>query len=189
MKLYIGIDPGKSGGIAVLRADGSVRGVSKMPTSEADLLDTLSAFKVSGNTEAVACIERVSASPQMGVVSAFTFGKGYGSLLMALTAAAIPFDEVVPRKWQAAMQCLSGGDKNLTKRRAQQLFPGIKTTHAISDALLIAEYCRRWRQGLLVGKVTAHGEESSQEGQGDEAKGQVFHAGRRGGKTSGHAEA
>jgi hypothetical protein len=31
----------------------------------------------------------------------------------------------------------------VSKRKAQELFPGIKVTHAIADALLIAEYNRR----------------------------------------------
>jgi hypothetical protein len=79
----------------------------------------------------------------MGVTSAFTFGRGYGSLLMALTAKRVPFDEVPPGTWQKTMGCLSGGDKNVTKRRAQQLFPAVKVTHAVADALLIAEFARR----------------------------------------------
>ena len=37
----------------------------------------------------------------------------------------------------------SKGDKNVTKRRAQELFPGARVTHAVADALLLAEYCRR----------------------------------------------
>jgi hypothetical protein len=38
---------------------------------------------------------------------------------------------------------LSKGDKNVTKRKAQELFPSLKITHATADALLIAEYLRR----------------------------------------------
>ena len=81
----------------------------------------------------------------MGCVSAFTFGRGYGALLMALTAARIPFDVVQPAKWQQGLGCRSGGDKHVTKRRAQQLFPSVTVTHALADALLIAEFCRRTR--------------------------------------------
>lgn len=33
--------------------------------------------------------------------------------------------------------------KNTHKARAQELFPGLKITHAVADALLIAEYGRR----------------------------------------------
>jgi len=77
------------------------------------------------------------------VASSFKFGQGFGHLEMALTAAKIPFTYVTPQKWQKELGCLTGGDKNVSKSRAQQLFPHIKCTHAISDALLIAEYCRR----------------------------------------------
>jgi hypothetical protein len=103
-------------------------------------------------------IERVWSSPQMGVVSAFKFGRGVGVLHMALIAAGIPFDEVTPQRWQKEMGCLSPRgktrvefgtkDKNITKRRAQALFPAVtKMTHAIADALLIAEYARRFYSG------------------------------------------
>jgi crossover junction endodeoxyribonuclease RuvC len=83
--------------------------------------------------------------PKQGVTSAFTFGKGYGALLMALTAAGIPFETVTPQRWQKALGCLSKGDKNVTKRKAQQLWPHITWTHNTADAALIAEYGRRLR--------------------------------------------
>jgi hypothetical protein len=60
-------------------------------------------------------------------------------------AAGIPYDLVLPVKWQTAMSCRTKGDKNVSKARAQQLFPDVKVTHAIADALLIAEFCRRVR--------------------------------------------
>lgn len=46
------------------------------------------------------------------------------------------------------MGCLTNGDKNITKQRAQQLFPSAKVTHKIADALLLAEYCRRVHRGI-----------------------------------------
>jgi len=79
----------------------------------------------------------------MGVKSSFTFGNGFGHLEMALTAAGIPFERVRPQVWQKAMSCMTGGDKNVSKRKAQELFPHIKCTHSTSDALLIAEFGRR----------------------------------------------
>ena len=90
-----------------------------------------------------ACLERVHSMPGQGVASSFKFGQGFGNLEMALTAARIPFTYVTPQKWQKELGCLTKGNKNVSKSRAQQLFPHIKCTHAISDALLIAEYCRR----------------------------------------------
>jgi len=89
------------------------------------------------------CLEKVHSMPGQGVASSFKFGQGFGHLEMALTSAKIPFTYVTPQKWQKELGCLTGGNKNVSKSRAQQLFPHIKCTHAVSDALLIAEYCRR----------------------------------------------
>jgi hypothetical protein len=145
--IYVGIDPGKHGGIAILNDVGRALEAVAMPATERDILDVLE--HLGAPEEARAVLERVWSSPQMGVASAFTFGRGYGALRMALTAARVPFDEVTPAKWQGAMGVLQPGatygkkDKNVSKRRAQQLFPTLTITHAIADSLLIAEYCRR----------------------------------------------
>ncbi|MCQ9208866.1 MAG: hypothetical protein NG712_05760, partial [Omnitrophica bacterium] len=85
---------------------------------------------------------------QQGVRSAFTFGKNMGWWEGVLVALQIPFQRVYPLKWQTFMSCRTGGNKNISKARAQELFPKIKVTHAIADALLIAEYGRR--QSLTV---------------------------------------
>jgi Holliday junction resolvasome RuvABC endonuclease subunit len=79
----------------------------------------------------------------MGVKSAFTFGNGFGHLEMALTAAGIPFERVRPQVWQKALGCMTKGEKNVSKRKAQELFPSMKVTHAIADALLLAYYGSR----------------------------------------------
>jgi hypothetical protein len=42
------------------------------------------------------------------------------------------------------MQCLTKGDKNVSKAAAQRLWPKLKITHANADALLIAEYGRQF---------------------------------------------
>jgi crossover junction endodeoxyribonuclease RuvC len=136
---YIGIDPGKSGGIAIITPGGGAY-AHKMPETDRDLLDLLSEFSADDNR---AVLEQVHAMPGQGVTSTFTFGRGYGKLEMALCAALIPFETVTPQKWQKLMGCLTKGDKNVSKAAAQRLFPHLKVTHAIADALLIAEYCRR----------------------------------------------
>lgn len=151
-QLIIGIDPGKSGGIAFFFDDGD-QIVEPMPDTMSDihmLLHNTAMLKFGRWTpiKAFAYIEKVHSSPQMGVTSAFTFGQGYGALLMLLTCKGIPFEQVTPQKWQKALGCMSKGDKNVTKRRAQELFPGLKITHATADALLIGEYGRRLRQGI-----------------------------------------
>ena len=139
----IGIDVGTNGGIAWI-TDGKPC-VEKMPGSLRDLWELICDITnhprstVDGR-KYKAYLEQVHSSPQMGVKSAFTFGNGFGHLEMALTAAGIPFERIRPQVWQKAMGCMTKGDKNVSKRKAQELFPSIKVTHAIADALLIASY-------------------------------------------------
>lgn len=145
-QVYIGIDPGKSGAIAaIIDTDGwhEVRSI-KNDATDYDLsawLDDLRRI----STACFAYIENVHSSPQMGVKSAFTFGESRGFLRGLLTAHRIAYEQVSPQKWQKVMNCMSKGDKNVTKAAAQRLFPLITITHANADALLLAEYCRRMR--------------------------------------------
>ena len=144
--IVIGIDPGKNGGIAVIGDYGTY--VNKMPDTLQDLWDMIEEISIGDghDSEPSLCrayIEQIHSSPQMGVVSAFTFGNGFGHLEMALTAAGIPFERVRPQVWQKALGCMTKGDKNITKAKAQEMFPSLKVTHATADALLIAEYGKR----------------------------------------------
>ena len=137
----IGLDPGSNGGIAWI-TDGKPC-AEKMPDTLQDLWELIVSISLNaggGGTGIHAYLEQVYSSPQQGVKSAFTFGNGFGHLEMALTAAGIPFTRVRPQIWQKELNCLTGGQKNITKQRAQELFPSIKVTHAIADALLIAKY-------------------------------------------------
>lgn len=144
---FIGIDPGQSGGIARVKLDGSVILACKMPETERDVWDLFKLAQAPGPsfdvTPCFAMIERVHSMPKQGVSSSFKFGKGYGFLRGCLTASGIPWEDVTPQAWQKTMACMTGGDKNVSKAKAQQLFPAVKVTHALADALLIAEYCRR----------------------------------------------
>ncbi len=144
MNIYIGIDPGINGGIATI--NNNFVQAYKMPQTIRDLWELIHEIKSTAELEnysITAALESVWSSPQMGVKSAFTFGNGFGHLEMALTALGVPYERVRPQAWQKAMGCLTKGDKNVSKRRAQELFPAIKVTHAIADALLIAEFARR----------------------------------------------
>jgi hypothetical protein len=141
MSLYLGVDPGKSGSLAFVTSDG-VAWTVKGDSTYRDLVDAIQDAQ-SIQPIAFALIECVSSSPQMGVVSAFSFGRSYGSLEMLLTACGVAFERITPVKWQNAMKCRTGGDKNISKNRAQELFPTLKVTHANADALLLAELAHR----------------------------------------------
>lgn len=146
MNVFIGVDPGASGAIAVLDEDGKFIDVFKAGDAERDVEWKVS--KYSGESSVCAMIERVHSMPKQGVASSFKFGQSYGFLRGILTANLIPFEEVQPAKWQQAMGCRTKGDKNVTKQKAGQLFPSVKVAHWNADALLIAEYCRRFHLGI-----------------------------------------
>lgn len=161
---YIGIDPGKSGGIAVL--SGRKVELYCMPHTEADVWHLFKNIAhrytlYGSNRQAftirvTAVIEQVhgympGSGTNMGAPM-FTFGMSYGGLRMALIGCGIPFTEAGPVKWQRAMGVPPRKKteskqqyKNRLKARAQQLFPreGVKVTLDTCDALLIAEYNRR----------------------------------------------
>ena len=167
-KVYLGIDPGASGGLAALWAWGTECCTSPMPETETDTWDWLRTkwgkYEANPSVATVnivqrfAIIEKVHAMPGNGVSGMFKFGQNYGFLRACLIAAGIPFEDVDPRTWQKALGISSrktrSGEtktqwKNRLKAKAQQLFPSEKVTLATADALLIAEYCRRKCEGKL----------------------------------------
>lgn len=154
--IFLGIDPGKSGGIS--RHDRSNVEATKFTNcTPADVFNIIEGYS---SEPCVALIEKVASSEQMGRASSFAFGKGYGFLLGVLTGLKIPFEYIAPATWQGHLKCRTGvkdrkgnvvrdnrgrpkHDKNITKQKAQELFPHLKITHAIADALLIGEYHKR----------------------------------------------
>jgi crossover junction endodeoxyribonuclease RuvC len=149
--LFFGVDPGASGAIAALwtTSRGHVQGEPSLfllSDSDDEIASRVMAEPHThgdDNWVAKALIESVHAMPKQGVTSSFKFGASFGKVQMLFAAMEVSRDYIPPQKWQREMGCLSRGDKNVTKRRAQELFPGLKITHAVADALLLAELCRR----------------------------------------------
>ena len=150
---YMGIDPGLSGGIGIVTEDGKGSMTFSMPKTHEEILWLFRYL----NTEKLmfAMMEKVNAGQSFGRKACFTFGHNVGYLEMALHAAKIPWDSVASGKWMRKMNCLTGGDKVVTRQKAQQMFPNAKTigttrlTDKVCEALLIAEYCRKLRLGLF----------------------------------------
>jgi crossover junction endodeoxyribonuclease RuvC len=139
----IGIDPGKSGAISYVD---NVAGALVYPIkdyTERDIWERIEGL-LGLYDPRLAVLEKVHAMPKQGVSSTFKFGVSFGELRMALIASEIRMELVTPQAWQKSLSCRTGGDKNVSKRKAQELFPKIKMTHAKADALLIAEYGRRF---------------------------------------------
>ncbi|MES2156156.1 MAG: hypothetical protein V4510_13560 [bacterium] len=143
----MGVDPGVRGGLAVLRADGTCAHLRafRPDMTRGDFNSAVRCavgeLRYAGGS--VAYLEQVQHITGDGAQGSFTFGRIYGWCEMALTAHGVTVRDVRPMMWQASLECLTGGDKNVSKRRAIALFPREKITHAVADALLISEYGRR----------------------------------------------
>ncbi len=146
----IGIDPGKSGGLAFFDTVLHEVMIHKMPATERDLWDLVNGF-CDWDTDVVAYVENPTGSQptHRGVQGIAKLQYNRGLCVMAVIAAEVRLELVSSGKWQRVFGLYGKGyatntiKKNAHKARAQELFPNIKVTHAISDALLIAEYGRR----------------------------------------------
>lgn len=161
--VYCGIDPGLSGGIAVISAEDVVQ-VFEMPETEGDLAE-LFETRIAPSRISFCLIEKVGAFPGQGRSGIFTFGRGTGLLVGLLLAHHISHQEIRPQDWQRALGIPprrtlpkkpkpgkyypAEEPKREFKRRlrakAQALFPGILIDLKTADALLIAEVARRIR--------------------------------------------
>ena len=142
-RVFIGIDPGKSGGIAIIYNDGYY--VKKCPNTVLEMANELIPLSDVPDIQKYAIIEQVHSMPGQGVKSVFTFGQGYGQWLGILATLKIPYIQVTPHKWikhYGSMPKPKKDRKNHLKHLAQQRFPDVKITLATSDAILIANYLR-----------------------------------------------
>ncbi len=158
--LTLGIDPGLSGAVAVLAADGTAECVIDLPVIrdlklawidggelQSQLLEVLQ------GRPAQVMIERVHAMPKQGITSSFTFGITFGSILGTLRCMGLPIQFAEPHAWKK-QSGLHAPNKSLTEKkhaaldRARLLFPNMELHlakhHGRADALLIA----RWAQSL-----------------------------------------
>ena len=147
-KIFIGIDPGKNGGVAVLNEIPDYEAViafrcPKTPREMAYSLMATIPENVSYENVLVT-IEHVHAMPKNGVVSMFSFGQNLGQWEGILGSFEVNVVYTGPRKWMEHYDCKPGMDKRDRKRYlrglAENLFPNVKMTFNISDALLIANY-------------------------------------------------
>lgn len=149
-KYYMGVDPGASGGIAVIGCKGDVIECSNMPDTPMEILEFFRKYDAS---EIVCVLEDVGQGmPGQSSSATAKFARHNGHLEMALLALGIKTIKVRPQKWEKTYALGSSSKhekaewKRMLKERAQQLFPqlGKKVTLKTCDALLIAEYCKKY---------------------------------------------
>ena len=143
--IYIGIDVGKKGGVAIIFEDG----VCAYPWDDGRFIQTMD-IVANMDSDCVACVEQVHAMPKQGVSSTFAFGKAAGFIEGVLVAHRIPFQLVPPQKWKKEYSL--GNDKNQSIAVCKKLFPNVdllptarctKNSDGMAEALLMAEYARR----------------------------------------------
>ena len=147
-KLYLGIDPGKQGGMALLTSSGSVLEVVRMPDGKVRILDWIKSIQEQ-QTRLVMVVEQSQPMPKQGVVSSFNYGRHYATFEDAAILLKIPYHSVTPAVWKRLLQLSSNKNDSFTACR--KLFPSVNLTpqecrkqhDGIAEALLIAEYERR----------------------------------------------
>ena len=142
---YIGIDPGKSGGITVIDEDGSMETI-KCPDRTIDMALMFYSFVGDEPNNVKLLMENLWARPNNAVRSAFTYGVNYGQWLGIAAAAEIHMYTVIPSEWMTAVGCEKGMDyaqrKKWLKERAKELYPDCKVTLYTADSILIAHYAK-----------------------------------------------
>ena len=144
--IFIGIDPGKKGSMAIIDGKGETAPMV-IPFKEIAWLDAL---KVLDAFHCRAVVEKVGAMPGQGVTSMFNFGMNFGWIQGVLDTLNIPYELVSPQKWKKEFSVTS--DKNTSIEVAKRLFSGVnlkaterckKDHDGMAEALLMAEYARR----------------------------------------------
>lgn len=152
MKVYVGIDPGKMGAVAILHAPSAELLFGDVATHVDISFHETEDFErnpgIIDFIEVFVCIEKAQAMPKQGVVSMFHYGVSYGTMIGILKALRKPYQEVSPRTWKKEFSLFTHNKKE-SVAMAIKLFPKVDgylklaKHHNRAEALLIAEYARR----------------------------------------------
>jgi len=154
--IIIGIDPGLSGGIAVLD-NNKVLDLFDMPVMadgkknkkqlNSALLAKLIKESISNTSESAVIVEQVNAMPGQGVTSMFNFGQTFGAIKGICATLELPIFFVRPSKWKKHFELINSS-KDASRTKAIEMYPHLaeklskKKDVNKSDAILIARfYC------------------------------------------------
>ena len=150
----IGIDPGLSGGIAILD-DNKVREMFDMPVMSdgkknkrqlnSALLSQIIKENIKDSEDPVVVVEQVNAMPGQGVTSMFNFGQTFGAIKGICAALNLPIFLVRPAKWKKHFELINSS-KDASRTKAIEVFPYFssqllrKKDSNKADAILIASF-------------------------------------------------
>jgi len=152
-KIWIGIDPGKSGCLCCLFEDNSATFTDWPKSNSCHEIYPAIRLAIQGHEVVKAGLEKVSAMPGQGVKSMFSFGENNGMWKMLLAVLRIPYYDPTPQAWQKSI--VRKSDHADPKQRAYlaavRLYPdlianlkgpqgGLKDGRV--DALLIAHFIK-----------------------------------------------
>ena len=144
---YIGIDPGKGGGIVFIEKDGSISAY-KCPDKVFDMSMLFqNIIGITPPDDVKLLMERVWARPTNATRAAFTYGVNYGQWLGIAASHEIKMYTTLPNEWIKWIGCPKGlavtERKRWLKDKAKELYPNLKkVTLATSDAILICHYAK-----------------------------------------------
>ena len=150
----IGIDPGLSGAIAIMK-NNKVIDLFDMPVmsegkknkrqlNSAQLAKLLK-DNISQNEEVSVVVEQVNAMPGQGVTSMFNFGQTFGAIKGICAALGLPIFFVRPSKWKKYFELINSS-KDSSRTKAIEMYPSLSDDLAKkkdvnkSDAILIARF-------------------------------------------------
>lgn len=157
MTLFIGIDPGLYGAIAVYDAGANLLSVHDIPTHELTVngkkrlqIDkhALSHLFMWDLLIGRAFVEDVHSMPAQGVASSFKFGFVAGCIQQAVVDAGFELVLVPPQVWKRRFNLTS--DKDASRARASELLPAhahlwpLKKHDGRAEAALLALYGARY---------------------------------------------
>lgn len=159
--LLLGVDPGFSGALAWYNCHTqklvNVCAMPVLPGNEhfgdkrprVDGASVSRIVKSAGDQLALIVMEKVESSPNMGVVSAFRFGQGFGVLQGVFSALGAPVRDAYPSAWKAGMGLTKNKKDSLLL--ACKLFPEWAATFRkdaasadLAEAALLAKFGERF---------------------------------------------
>lgn len=147
--ICFGIDPGKSGAMALFVLDDN-KSIIRIITKPFDIdlyKNLICDYK---EDKMFGVLEKVGAMPGQGVTSMFNFGHNFGLIEGMLISNQVPYELVPPQKWKKEFSVTK--DKSTSINVCKKLFPNInlkrtdrsqKDDDGIAEAVLMAEYARR----------------------------------------------
>jgi len=128
MKIFIAIDPGISGAIAVLNEDSTLNALYDTPVYKTGVknqreVDAIELYNILKNyTMEVVVLEKVHSMPGQGTTSSFNFGVNLGILKGVVGSLGLTPIMCTPQKWKKHFN-LIGKPKDDARILAKSLFP------------------------------------------------------------------